>query len=78
MRRMRLLTGAGRGSWSDARMKHFNINNMKLSTDRIKRVFLFSFFFGIVAHGSMLSKTILWHDGLHFAHHVKGVWNLME
>lgn len=72
MRRMRLLTGAGRGSWSDARMKHFNINNMKLSTDRIKRVFLFSFFFGIMAHGSMLSKTILWHDGLHFAHHVKG------
>ena len=57
-------------------MKHFDMKNLKLSTDRIKRVFLFSFIFGIVAHGSMMSKTLLWHDGLHLAYQVKA-WSVI-
>ena len=52
-------------------MKHLDMNQLKISRDSVKRVFLFSFIFGIVAHGSMLSKTILWHDGLHYAYQVK-------
>lgn len=53
-------------------MKLRGIDEMKLSTDRIRRVFILTFIFGILAHGSMLTNTILWHDGLHFAHRVKG------
>ena len=63
--------GGSRGGWSDGDMKLHGIDEMKLPTDRIRRVFIFTFIFGILAHGSMMTNTILWHDGLHFARRVK-------
>lgn len=52
-------------------MKLRGFDRMRLDTDRARRVFILTFIFGVLAHGSLMTNTILWHDGLHFARRVK-------
>ena len=52
-------------------MKQSGIRERLFSDDLIRRVFLYSFLCGIVAHGSVMTKALFWHDGLKCAYSVK-------
>jgi len=51
-------------------MKGLGIRERLLSDDLLKRVYIYSFICGILAHGSVMTKAIFWHDGLKCAFHV--------
>lgn len=52
-------------------MKQSDLRERLFSDDLIRRVFLYSFLCGIVAHGSVMTKALFWHDGLKCAYSVK-------
>ena len=51
-------------------MKRFDLQKWSISNDTVKRIFLYAFLFGVIAHGSVMSKAIFWGDGISSAYHV--------
>ena len=52
-------------------MKKLGLQERILSVDLLKRVFIYTFICGILAHGSVMTKALFWHDGLNCAYRVK-------
>ena len=51
-------------------MKRFDLQKWSISNDTVRRIFLYAFLFGVIAHGSVMSKAIFWGDGISSAYHV--------
>ena len=49
-------------------MERLGIRERILSNEWVKRVFLYTFICGILAHGSVMTKALFWHDGLALAY----------
>ena len=52
-------------------MKGLDAHDRILSGNLLRRVFIYSFICGILAHGSVMTKALFWHDGLNCAYRVK-------
>lgn len=51
-------------------MKWVGIRERILSNDLLKHVLIYSMICGLLAHGSVMTKAIFWHDGLNCAYQV--------